>query len=216
MENLFKKSHGKLVTQHYLDLHASKSLMFSLPFAQNVLKNLSWFDQELLANHTVNHPVVQNKPLRIAYQIAFLKHVIESLEAQQIEIHDLMYEKYAALKLLATSEQPYAYKHYKLGDYKLIVSLKESQSFIAHGTTGLITWQAGTALAEWACAHPHRFRAKSVLELGAGTGLTGFVIAKICQPEKIVLTDGNPIVLKLLEENFSANFSCNTTAGMLR
>lgn len=176
---------------------------------------MSWCDQELLANNTVNHPIVQNKPLRIAYQIAFLKFVIESIEAQQIEIHDLMYEKYAALKLLCTSdESSYAYKHYKLADYRVVISLKESQSFIAHGTTGLITWQAGTALAEWACEHSHRFRAKSVLELGAGTGLTGFVIAKICQPERIILTDGNPIVLKLLDENFAANFSSNETVGM--
>lgn len=77
----------------------------------------------------------------------------------------------------------------------------------------MITWQAGAALADWACENSDKFTGKSIIELGSGTGLTGFVIGKICQPTKLILTDGNSIVMKLLTENFRYNFNAIDNVG---
>lgn len=41
--------------------------------------------------------------------------------------------------------------------------------------------------------------------MGCGIGLTGLIIANICQPKKIILTDYNVHVMNLLKENVKLN-----------
>jgi predicted nicotinamide N-methyase len=73
------------------------------------------------------------------------------------------------------------------------------------GTTGLSSWCAAAALAEWACAHKSRFMGKCVVELGCGPGLAGLVVALGCAPASVVLTDGAAAVLELASDNMKLN-----------
>lgn len=77
-------------------------------------------------------------PIRVSYQKSFLKHIIKTLELQGCEVHDCFYTAYG--RLVALDEAPESFKHY-LNDLDCIVTLKENNSFISEGTTGLCTWQ---------------------------------------------------------------------------
>jgi len=67
--------------------------------------------------------------------------------------------------------------------------------------TGQIVWPAAFQLAYFMHnpKYTDAFRGKRVVELGSGAGLSGFVAAKYAS--KVVLTDGNEIVMRLLDKN---------------
>lgn len=96
--------------------------------------------QENLLRCTINSSINLQHPVKISYQISFLKEIISSLEKQNAEIHDDIYTTYGRLMALSNQEQ-YFYKHYILKDSSKQISLKESASLISKGTTGLRTWQ---------------------------------------------------------------------------
>lgn len=145
-------------------------------------------------------------PLKTDYQIAFLKHVIQSLEREGCEeIHDDIYEQ-LAVKL--KEEKPdFSYKNFLLqADDSSTFTIKESNSFIRDGTTGLKLWPASMALAEFILQNETLFNGKSILELGSGaTGFVGMVLVKACRPEKVYLSDCHDSVIETLIENVSLN-----------
>lgn len=73
--------------------------------------------------------------------------------------------------------------------------------------TGCAVWTAGEVFCRYICDNPLLFRGKSCLELGAGTGLTGIVLSKVQDDALavLVLTDGEPEVLALLQSNCADN-----------
>lgn len=79
-------------------------------------------------------------PIKISYQIAFMKEVILRLEKQNAEIHDALYSAYGRLMAQPNQEQ-FFYKHYITANSNKPITLKESASLISEGTTGLRTWQ---------------------------------------------------------------------------
>lgn len=110
-------------------------------FLQNTITILAEnYDlQQTFVNKTVNLSINIKYPIKISYQIAFLKEVISRLEKQNAEIHDDLYAAYGRLMAQPNQEQ-FFYKHYVLDNDKQ-VTLKESASLISEGTTGLRTWQ---------------------------------------------------------------------------
>lgn len=66
-------------------------------------------------------------------------------------------------------------------------------------------WEAGAALAEFFLVRPDLIKDKSVLELGAGVGLTGIVISGLCEPNRVHLTDYTDATLINMEHNISVN-----------
>ncbi|KAG0644060.1 putative methyltransferase-domain-containing protein [Tuber brumale] len=102
------------------------------------------------------------------------------------------------------------------------ITLLESRPVISgSGTTGLRTWEAALALAEYLIvSHLGRFyrfpgavvvagprlvdEAGSVLELGAGTGLVGIVAARL-GAGRVVVTDGNEGVCDALKAGLERN-----------
>ncbi|CAN0918767.1 Calmodulin-lysine N-methyltransferase [Linum grandiflorum] len=63
-------------------------------------------------------------------------------------------------------------------------------------TTGLVChWPSEDVLAYFCLSRVDMFRSKRVIELGAGYGLAGLVIAAISEASEVVISDGNPQVV---------------------
>ncbi|XP_065857574.1 calmodulin-lysine N-methyltransferase isoform X2 [Euphorbia lathyris] len=72
--------------------------------------------------------------------------------------------------------------------------------------TGLVChWPSEDVLAYFCLSHASMFRSKRVIELGAGYGLAGLVIAATTEALEVVISDGNPQVVDYIQRNIEAN-----------
>ncbi|GAA5999391.1 uncharacterized protein JCM10292_001256 [Rhodotorula paludigena] len=94
------------------------------------------------------------------------------------------------------------------------IRTREEGRLISGGTTGLRTWQACIALSNHLIASPAPvFRARRILELGAGVGLLTLVAARLAQQgqngddvrRRFVATDVDEKVLETLQGNVRTN-----------
>jgi hypothetical protein len=94
--------------------------------------------------------------------------------------------------------EDYVEKTWTFGDLdqKLLCS---NMSSTDHDLTGQIVWPACVLLSWFIHGNQKLFENKQVVELGAGCGLGGFVAAHYSS--RVVITDGNDIVIKLLNQN---------------
>lgn len=175
---------------------------------------MSWENQEILIKETVLHQLNNDYPLKTAYQIAFIKHALKELEANNTEeIHDLVYEQLTA-KLKEAEDPEFSYKHFLLNDSN-VITIKESNCFIRDGTTGLKLWPSAMALADFILHNTEEFHGKSILEIGSGaTGFVGLVLIKTCKPKKVFLSDCHDSVLETLIENVNLNLASYNTEVM--
>nr|XP_022918147.1 protein-lysine N-methyltransferase EEF2KMT [Onthophagus taurus] len=177
------------------------------------IENLSsWDNQNTLIEETVNSQQILKYPIKISYQTAFIKHIIEVLIKQNAEINDVVYD--ALGRLMALIDSKINFKHYLFDEERII--LMENSSIISEGTTGLCTWQASLILSEWSLENKDIFMNKRVLELGSGIGLTGIVITKYCSPKKYIFTDCHDSVLKNLKENINLNLNSSNKVNEVR
>ncbi|XP_058451262.1 protein-lysine N-methyltransferase EEF2KMT [Malaya genurostris] len=209
---MFQKCKNK--TMHVDDALeiARKNFLSCTPVNQinwhGLLDDISWEHQEKLLNFTVNNSLVIQYPIRLGYQIAFLKHIIHHLNKMSVEQHDQIYEKYCFLlesQSGMTDQAGFSFKHYELPGNG-VITLKESSALISEGTTGLCSWQASKAMCEFIFNNSEDFRGKNILELGSGVGLTGIFMAKHCDPSMLVLSDCHSSVLGTLKHNVELNF----------
>lgn len=97
------------------------------------------------------------------------------------------------------------------------ITIKESNSFIRDGTTGLKLWPAAMALSDFILRNKKIFDGKSILELGSGaTGFVGMVLLSVCRPEKVYLSDCHESVINTLMENVQLNLKKYETEEMER
>jgi len=82
-----------------------------------------------------------------------------------------------------------------------------------------VTWPSSIALSQWLIDHCHEvINQKTILELGAGTGLVGMVVAKLIahhteihkdtyhlQGGRVILSDYNPLVLDNIQRSIQLN-----------
>ncbi|XP_003226747.2 protein-lysine N-methyltransferase EEF2KMT [Anolis carolinensis] len=155
-----------------------------------------------ILQETVLHPLCLKYPPSVKYRRCFLSELIKKHEATGAEPLDQIYESLA--DVLNAEESANFYKSYLLPSEEAI-TLGESMAIISQGTTGLVTWDAGLYLAEWALENPALFTNRSILELGSGIGLTGLAICKACHPSKYTFSDHHPCVLQKLLENIRLN-----------
>lgn len=183
-------------------------------FLQDILHpdNMTQISQNKLIEKTINSSEFKKRKTKLSHRLRFLRHIINTLERQNVEIEDIVYESYT--DLLQHSNDEYFCKIYKLIAFKTSICLPHSDEIIKHGTTGMYTWEASGALAEWALANIDKFKRKKILELGCGTGLCGFVIHRTCEPEFICLTDGNEMVFNELIKTRNINYNENSIGNL--
>lgn len=88
----------------------------------------------------------------------------------------------------------------------LLIPIKVIQS---HNQVGTRVWGAGVYLAELMQRVPDILIGQTVLEVGAGVGITGLLIARAIpaaqRPEKVIMTDFHHEVVDLLDYNIQLN-----------
>uniref|UniRef100_A0ACB8FKC8 Uncharacterized protein n=1 Tax=Sphaerodactylus townsendi TaxID=933632 RepID=A0ACB8FKC8_9SAUR len=151
---------------------------------------------------TVLHPLCLKYPPSVNYRRHFLSELIKQHECTAAEPLDELYETLG--DVLNSEASAHCYKSFILpsGD---AVTVRENVAIISQGTTGLVTWDAGLYLAEWALEHPFVFTNRRILELGSGTGLTGIAICRTCHPKAYIFSDYHQRVLEELSENIRLN-----------
>ena len=88
------------------------------------------------------------------------------------------------------------------------ISLLEAPSLIASsGTTGFRTWEASLQLGRFLCSQDGQdyVRGRTLVELGAGTGLVSILCAKHLGANNVLCTDGSQEVLNDLRTNLTLN-----------
>ncbi|XP_074308585.1 calmodulin-lysine N-methyltransferase [Silene latifolia] len=72
--------------------------------------------------------------------------------------------------------------------------------------TGLVCpWPSEEVLSYYCLSHADMFRCKNVIELGAGYGLAGLVIATVSEASEVVISDGNPQVVDYIQQSVAGN-----------
>ncbi|XP_023513367.1 protein N-lysine methyltransferase METTL21A [Cucurbita pepo subsp. pepo] len=71
--------------------------------------------------------------------------------------------------------------------------------------TGQLVWPGALLMNNYLSKHAHLLQGCSIIELGSGVGITGILCSKFCN--KVVLTDHNEEVLKILKQNIQLHAS---------
>ncbi|XP_008449636.1 uncharacterized protein LOC103491460 [Cucumis melo] len=71
--------------------------------------------------------------------------------------------------------------------------------------TGQLVWPGALLMNNYLSQHAHLLQGCSIIELGSGVGITGILCSKFCH--KVVLTDHNEEVLKILKKNIQLHAS---------
>lgn len=71
--------------------------------------------------------------------------------------------------------------------------------------TGQLVWPGALLMNNYLSRHAHLLQGCSIIELGSGVGITGILCSKFCH--KVVLTDHNEEVLKILKKNIQLHAS---------
>ncbi|KAJ7492140.1 hypothetical protein FB451DRAFT_518234 [Mycena latifolia] len=102
-----------------------------------------------------------------------------------------------------------------LGAYQT-TTLLESRTIVEGGTTGLRTWLASLVLAQHLVRHPALVHCQRILELGAGSGFLGSVVAALqllgpAPPGTLWMSDINDAVLSRCRDNVL--LPCNSSSA---
>eukprot|EP00850_Spirogloea_muscicola_P013517 SM000092S24485 [mRNA] locus=s92:230783:232892:+ [translate_table: standard] len=94
--------------------------------------------------------------------------------------------------------ESYALREFAFGPERVVLRTLLAAS-TDYDLTGQIVWPGAELLATHLAASPGELAGAAVLELGAGVGLVGLLCARWCS--KVVMTDHNDVVLKVLQSN---------------
>lgn len=99
-----------------------------------------------------------------------------------------------------------------------IRSIKKDYYATNVNLTGSCSWFSGENMAKFIVANPTQFENRDILELGAGTGLTGITLSKTMDQgkgvnvNKLILTDGEIEIVGLLQSNCNRNSVSEATS----
>ncbi|KZP28831.1 hypothetical protein FIBSPDRAFT_917512 [Athelia psychrophila] len=189
------------ILRGYSSLVPPKLLLFpkELPFTEI----RDFLVKALLLAKDVPH--LQAYPPSDQYQFSFWKWAIHNLEEMaatedDVEIDDRIYEHFMTLFNAPSMYElcvylrsrppsqshttqywtgtPHPLPNVDLSEWHTL-TLLESRTTVEHGTTAMRTWLAARILAQFLVEHPRYVCGKRMLELGAGTGFLGAVVASV-------------------------------------
>ncbi|EFA86241.1 hypothetical protein PPL_00803 [Heterostelium album PN500] len=146
------------------------------------------------------------------YCSKFIKLLIEILERYDKEINeellDLLMSDYVGGGASEHNDdddddndkKEYIYKSYYIDNQKWVTLKNEA----IYNLVGMTTWGAAYLLSDFILANKQLFNEKTILELGAGTGLIGLVLDQV-NSKSVLLTDYSPVVLDNLKYNIENN-----------
>lgn len=86
------------------------------------------------------------------------------------------------------------------------ILIEEAPNLLAAGSNvGLRTWEASLYLTQYLHSNPNLVSGKSIIELGAGTGLLSILAAGRLNAAHVMSTDGLPHVVESMEKNIHRN-----------
>ncbi|POM68586.1 Hypothetical protein PHPALM_15241 [Phytophthora palmivora] len=168
--------------------------------------------QAQVMKEVVNDSVCDEFAPQRKYTYRFLKTFVDEIEAVHADVEDGLVEALMEFvlnaKLIDDSLNAESMHHVSYTvpttDSSVVVTCRVASVF---NDVGLKLWEAGWLLAEYVIAHESEFRGRKMLELGAGVGFTGMVLACVCRSSRIVLTDYAPNVMQNLRYNVEINSS---------
>lgn len=141
-----------------------------------------------------------------------IKGVVGDLDRRGAEMSDAMAEMAVAYSM-STGDAEEAKSGYILytGSPILMTGKALVRTANAHNQVGMKVWSAGLFLAECLLAAPQLTRGRQVIELGAGTGCTGLILALSTKPPtKITMTDFDEEVMANLQKNIDVTRNTNS------
>lgn len=162
---------------------------------------------------TVLHSLQEILPNNAFYVKRFLGEYIKTLE-KMAEVDGGLYELFCDPTVLGATELPPTHTdvlEYYAGEDVLPVKIQETPRIISGlGTTGLRTWEAALYLLSFLNRSQGKIElcGKTVLELGAGTGLVSLSLLRNLARHRLaglLVTDGNTTLLSNFGETLRLN-----------
>jgi protein-lysine N-methyltransferase EEF2KMT len=216
----------ELVAQHFreqMPVNMLLKLMSEVSFTNTVDDWRSYSQQMMFLKHVYLEPRSQKFPTSPKYSLQVLRMYTEAVDSCGVEdIADELYEHIAKLHAIADDSNGHISFDLpivavtaacgQLSESKQQLEL-QTQSYATiglkvnphHNEVGLRMWESGYLLTEFLLAHPSISKNKTILELGAGLGLTGIVASRCCGASTTVLTDCAMDVLDNLRQTCSMN-----------
>ncbi|RMD39162.1 hypothetical protein DV735_g5966, partial [Chaetothyriales sp. CBS 134920] len=178
--------------------------------------------QRWLVKDIFNDQIVTD--LGASYLRRQLDRVIRGIEKvitdpTEEEVSNDLYELRSRLATLAAEEQQReaTEPQKKLVRYHPPTDFREPEEYIrifekpqvlGYGSdTGNRTWEASLRLMHFLSAHPQLIRGRTVLELGAGSGLLSVYCAAVLGAKTVIATDISPQILQACQDNIDLNAS---------
>lgn len=148
------------------------------------------------------------------YSQKVLKRLIVLTESQGKEVDGDIIARYAELMASPATASEDGPVIYNFGDFKLSIE-EDHDVFLRDGSTGYRTWEASLGAADYFLRNWKKWRVAhtNVLELGAGRGLVGLILAN--WGFKVTLTDGDPAIVGGLEKSVALNGVTNAQCQVL-
>ena len=139
------------------------------------------------------------------YARQVLKRFIMLLEDQSVEVSEGIYARLAQYASIDFKGDATCIRRYVVPQCNSdVVAIVENVSLISNASTGMRSWQACLCLVEYLAANKHLVSGKTVVELGAGVGLLGLMMARMAS-RRVIMTDCDECVLQRIQDNVSIN-----------
>jgi len=179
-----------------------------IELSPDLVANMEW--QRALYKITISSETSKQFPVDRDYCLRFCKNIIGHCQKSgEEEVYEGFYDTIGELVSDVRSSDCYKTYFFRTAG-TLPVSVRESKAIISDGTTGLTSWNAGLYLAGWLDREENEARrllkGKKVIELGAGSGMTGiFALKRWKGISEYTFTDCHGKVLDNLAHNITRN-----------
>ena len=177
-------------------------------------EHASWDGQDAFVRQVLQDPVLRQYPVALQYKARLLKAYLDDVtRSPESEVHEELLSQYLVIAHAAASrtvqslhaassdDDEQVFFTFELPDGRLL-PVKQQIEF---REVSQKMWPAAVVLGEYFVQHGDVTRGKRVLELGAGVGFTGLLLAKCGECKSLTLSDYSDSGLDLLRENLRLN-----------